>query len=130
MEKNIELALKWWKLAAIQNDPGAQFNLGTLYLEGASVTRNYAEAAKWYLQSASRGHLQAQANLGLMYWEGKGVEKDLKRAYYWLSVAAEQGDDEAPGYLKRMAGEMSPDDVKEADAKAKEWMKTAKKMWR
>ena len=77
-----------------------------------------------------RGHLQAQSNLGLMYWEGKGVEKDLKRAYYWLAVAVEQGDDEAPGHLKRVATDMSPDEVKEADTKAKEWMKTARKMWR
>jgi len=47
VEKNIELALKWWKLAAIQkNDPGAQFNLATLYLEGKSVGQNLVEAAK------------------------------------------------------------------------------------
>jgi len=65
-----------------------------------------------------------------VYWEGKGGDKDLKRAYCWLSVAAEQGDDEAPGHPKRLAGEMSADDVKEAGDKARDWMKTAKKMWR
>jgi len=32
--------------------------------------------------------------------------------------------------LKRIATDMSPDEVKEADTKAKEWMKTARKMWR
>ena len=68
VEKNIDLALKWWKLAAIQNDPGAQFNLGTLYLEGKSIGQSFGEAAKWYQQAAIRGHLQAQSNLGLMYW--------------------------------------------------------------
>jgi TPR repeat protein len=129
VDKNIATARKWWSFAAAQNDPGAQFNLGTLYFEGTGVAQDDAQAVRWYREAASRGHIQAQFNLGIMYSEGKGVEKDLRSAYYWLAVASEQGDEDARTQLKKVAANMSPAQITESEARAKEWMKNARKTW-
>jgi TPR repeat protein len=93
------------------------------------VAQDYAQAVRWYREAASRGHIQAQFNLGIMYFEGKGVEKELRSAYYWLAVASEQGDEDARAQLRKVAANMSAAQITEAETRAKDWMKNAKKAW-
>src|SRR5688572_8212809 len=123
VEKNIDTARKWWSFGAAQNDPGAQYNLGIVYAEGQGVAQDDAQAAHWYGKAAMSGHIQAQHNLGLLFFEGRGVEKNLRRAYYWLAVAALQGDAAAREAVKKAAALMPADQVREADAEAKDWLK-------
>ena len=49
-------AVRWWRLAAEQDQPYAQINLGILYYCGGAVVQNYAEAAKWYGMAAEQGY--------------------------------------------------------------------------
>lgn len=128
VEKNMPLALKWLNLAAIQRDAGAQYSLSTLYARGDGVPQNLPEAARLRKEAAIRGHVQAQADLGSMYWDGKGVEKNLVLAYQWLGIAAQLGDDTAPDTLKKIAAEMSGDQIKEAESYVKEWIEKNKKI--
>lgn len=128
MEKNLEAARKWWSFAALQGDAGAQYNLGTLYFRGEGVAQDFAQAVRWYRDAAQRGHVQAQSKLGSMYFEGQGVDKSLPQAYYWLKVAALQGDDEAQAALPVVAKGLSPDQVRDADGQADEWMRKYKKI--
>jgi len=53
-------AAKWFREAAEQGDPAAQFNLGVLYETGQGVAQNFAEAVKWYHEAAEQGEPQAQ----------------------------------------------------------------------
>jgi TPR repeat protein len=69
----------------------AQYNLGSMYLEGQGVLEDYAEAAKWYRKAAKQGDAHAQYNLGLMYEKGQGVRQDDAQAAKWFREAAEQG---------------------------------------
>ncbi len=128
VEKNLKLALKWLNLAAAQRDPGAQYSLSTIYFRGDGIPQNLAESARLRKEAAARGHLQAQADLGSMYWDGKGVEKNLVLAYQWLGIAAQLGDDTAPDTTKKVAAEMSSDQIREAAGYVKDWMEKNKKI--
>ena len=128
VKKDPQAAHRWWSFAAAANDPGAQYNLALTYANGDGVAQDYAQAAQWYTKAAHRTHVQAQYNLGMLYHEGKGVAKDPVRAYYWIKVAALQGDDLAQEALKKVGAAMSPEQIREAEAEADEWMKRMKKM--
>ena len=129
LERNYELAYKWWSLAAAR-DPAAQFNLGNLFFEGKGVPVDPAKAAEWYASAARRGHVQAQHDLGMLYFQGAGIAKDLPRAYMWVQVAALQGDARAEQSLKRIAADMTPAQIAEAKGLADDWMNRLKKQLR
>ena len=61
----------------------------------------------------------------LLRWPGMLAEPHASEDELRAQIAATAVADRIA-----LAGEMSADDVREADSKAKEWIKTAKKMWR
>src|SRR5438093_1554982 len=81
--------------AAEQGDVKAQFNLGVVHANGASVPKDVAQAARWYQKSADQGYAKAQSNLGTLYAQGRGVAKDEARAFEWTQRAANHGDADA-----------------------------------
>ena len=110
--KNLEMATKWYTLAATQGHKTAQLSLAKLssdivktpetsaeaayakgldFLKGRGVDRDYRQSAKWFSQSAEQGYADAQYNLGELYNKGRGVEKDKNTAQKWYKAAAEQG---------------------------------------
>jgi TPR repeat protein len=88
-------ALRWFRLAAEQGDPAAQFNLGLMYDEGTGIPQDFKEAARWYRRAAEQGDADARFNLGFMYSKGEGVPQDYKEALRWYRLAADQGDADA-----------------------------------
>jgi uncharacterized protein len=76
---------------ADEGNAEAQNKLGSMYLTGRGVPRNFEDAAMWYLRAAEQGHVNAQFNLGLMYHKGEGVEQNDKETARWFLEAAEQG---------------------------------------
>ena len=109
--------------------------LTILYANGQGVPQDYKEAVRWYRLAAEQGHAGAQVNLGGMYKTGKGVTKDYVHAYTWYSIAAANGSDYAdrnntatPRWYTnnrdRLAREMTPDQMAEAQRFAREWMAT------
>ena len=127
VKKDPQAAHRWWSFAAAANDAGAQFNLGLAFANGDGVAQDYAQAAQWYQKAAQRMHVQAQFALGMLYEQGKGVAQDPVRAYYWIKVAALQGDDAAESRLKKVAAGMTPDQIREGEALAEDWIKRMKK---
>lgn len=71
-------ALRWYRLAAENGQPAAQFRLGVL-LSRASPP-DEAAAARWYAAAAEGGIAQAAYNLAVFYETGRGVEPDEARA--------------------------------------------------
>ncbi len=69
----------------------AQFELGSLYVNGTGVQKDINEAAKWIRKAAEQGHAEAQRDLGQMYEAGDGVPEDIAEAAKWYRKAAEQG---------------------------------------
>ena len=82
---------------------------------------NRIEAAKWFRRAADQGHSLAQAYLGLSYATGLGVPQDNIHAYMWLSLAAARGDQDAISNRNRVARQMTPAQIAEAQKLAREW---------
>jgi nucleoid DNA-binding protein len=114
-------ALKWFLKAAEQGMTEAQFNLGLIYHEGEGVPQDYPEAMKWLRRAAEHRDASAQYNLGVMYTKGDGVPQDLIQAHLWFDLAAAQGNSKAQTARDKIAAELTPSQIAEAQRLAKEW---------
>jgi TPR repeat protein len=120
-------AVKWFRRAADQRDAAAQFYLGVMYSEGQGVPQDSAEAMKWYRLAADRGDAQAQYNLGLAYANGAAGEPDNVSAYVWFNLSASRirASDPRRGVAvssrDAVASKMTPDQIIEAQKRAREW---------
>ncbi|KAJ3100519.1 hypothetical protein HDU97_002155 [Phlyctochytrium planicorne] len=90
-QRNLETAIKWWRLAANQGNAAAQLSLGLCYYYGNGILKDWKEAVKWYTLSAEQGSTIAQANLGTCFENGHGVAQNSVEAVKWYRMAAEQG---------------------------------------
>jgi TPR repeat protein len=97
---------EWLPLAEL-GDIEAQYNLGVMYDQGASVDQDLCKAASWYRKAAEQGFIDAQTNLGMMYYRGDGVTGDHTEAARWFQLAADKGDTEATTWLERITRERS-----------------------
>jgi len=88
VKQNYAESAKWYRKAAEQGHPFAQYQLGRLY---ASL-QDHAEAVKWYQRAAYRGLALAQLHLGFLYKKGYyGLRQDPAAAAKWFRRAAVQG---------------------------------------
>ena len=85
-------AAKWYRKAAEQGRPSAQWYLGDMYATGRWVAQDDVEALKWFRKAAEQGHILAQTHLWGMYSRGRGVAQDDVEAVKWCRLAASQGD--------------------------------------
>jgi hypothetical protein len=85
-------ALYWFRKAAEQGFPEAQYLLGEMYNLGRGVIERDALAVEWYRKAADQGHAHAQNNMGTKYLNGHGVSKDYAIARTWYSKSAYQGN--------------------------------------
>ena len=81
---NIQQALKWFELAAKQENSGALLALGKIYYSGEQVQVNYERAWVYFNQAARHGEKEAWSNLGLMYANGQYVAADCTKAKEYL----------------------------------------------
>lgn len=90
--RNASASANWYRQAAEQGFPEAQFSLGWCYATGQGVQKDMGEAIRWYEQSANQGNVAAQLQLGNLFNNGQGVPKDKAMAAHWYEKAAEQGN--------------------------------------
>jgi uncharacterized protein len=121
-------AAKWFRLAADKGNAVARFTLGVMYGEGRGVPQDFAEAARWYRRAAEQGDAQAQYNLGLAYARGEGVTQNAVEAHMWFNLAAARfpandtrNRTAAVKNRDTIAGELSADQLAEAQKRAREW---------
>jgi TPR repeat protein len=62
--------VKWYRKAADQKLPKAQYSLGFCYANGTGVEQDVEQAVKWYRKAADQGNADAQCNLGVCYDNG------------------------------------------------------------
>ncbi len=101
-------AIRWYKIAAEENLPEAQYKLANMYSQGNLVNKDIGEAAKWFkifsehklgidsstlkkiefaktFVNAFEGDAIAQYKLGLLF-----KNRNTKEAIYWLELSAKQ----------------------------------------
>ena len=111
---------------AEQGDAVAQTLLGSMYMHGKGVARDWAEAVKWSHLAAEQGQAVAQFSLGVMYTCSLCGFLDYVQAHKWYSLAitrSSPGEDLDPWVSARdkVEAKMSPDQVAEAQRLAREW---------
>ncbi len=114
-------ALKEFRPLAAQGDADAQAKLGFIFHIGLGVQQDYAKAVKWYRKAAEQGNVNAQTSLGVMYLKGYGATQDFVQAHFWSNLAASQDNDAARKNLDVIAKQMTPADISNAQALAREW---------
>jgi TPR repeat protein len=115
-------AVKWSRLAAEQGYATGQNNLGLMYNDGEGVSQNHGEAVRWYRLAAEQGYAKGQTNLGVMFVLGRGVLQDKVRAHMWFNIAAANGNADGVRAREMIVDEMSPADISQAQAMARECM--------
>jgi len=101
------MPIAWYRKAARDGQPVAQFVLAALYLRGTGVVRDAAEAARLYRRAAAAGLAAAQYALGILYRDGIGTARDAGAAYAWLTRAATAGHRPAAAALRALGPRMS-----------------------
>jgi TPR repeat protein len=113
-------AVKWYLLAAEQDDDHAQYYLDSLYRYGH--LQDYAETVKWVRLAAEQGNAVAQFSVGGMYNEGNGVLQDYVIAHMWYNISGANGNALGTRSRNRIERSMTPEQIADAQAMARECM--------
>ena len=93
--------------------PGSNDNTLTRFFESAR------DAARAYQIAARLGHADAQYNLGNMYANGEGVLQDNVIAHMWLNIASANGDAQGGENRDIITKRMTPEQIADAQARAR-----------
>ncbi|MDE6408374.1 MAG: SEL1-like repeat protein, partial [Anaeroplasmataceae bacterium] len=81
VKKNKNVALDWWKHAALQGSFLAQKSLYDWY-------QDTKEGIKWLKMAANQGDVESQVELAYIYYNGIGIERNYIEAAKWYKEAA------------------------------------------
>lgn len=126
-------AFKWYELAAEQGNAIAGGRLIRFYEEGLGVPQNFSKVAELLRKDAEKGYSHSQYKLGVMYAQGRGVSQDLIKAHMWLNLAASNVPDwieylrpEMVEWREKVAGQLTPDKLNEAQSLASDFKPSGK----
>ena len=114
-------AVRWYRLSAMQGYSNAQYKLCEMSDRGQGLPQDYQEAFRWCGLAADLGHAGAMFTLGRLYHTGHGVAPDVVRAHMWYNLAAANGYDDGKKWRDRLAENMTPAQIAEAQKLAREW---------
>jgi TPR repeat protein len=114
-------AVRWYRLAADQGDAASETELGIAYALGRGVPRDYDAALRYFRLGAEQRFAKAQTDLGLMYLRGQGLPADIVEARKWFTLAAADGDPTGADNLRKLATQMSSEQIAESDRRARDW---------
>ena len=85
VKKNINKALKYYKLASERNDVVGKFDTALIYLYKKGNKKNVKLGIDLLVETSKENYPDSFAELAILYKEGKLVEKDPEIADYWLT---------------------------------------------
>lgn len=115
VDKDLDAAKKWLKIAADQNSAYGAYYLGRLMAD-----RDPAKAPALYKIAADQGLPQAQYFYGKALKEGKGIAPDPFNAYVWLLISSDAGYATAGTDLNEVRSHLTVDQVNQAGTKARD----------
>lgn len=84
---DINKAIEWYKMAAIQGHPLAQTNLAYFYLIGFGVDKDVKVAFELYQSAAKQNCIPAIKTLAFMYFQGIATKVDVPKGFKMLEKA-------------------------------------------
>jgi len=127
IETDKRKAQSWLERAAEHGNVEAQYEFGNALREGSGLVQDYEHAAQWLARAAAKGHPGAQYALGEMYHFGIGLPADNVKAYVWFNLAAAQDVAGATVQRDALLRALTPQQVLEAQAEARELSVATKK---
>jgi uncharacterized protein len=121
--KNDSEAYKQFGRAVSLGSTAALNGVGSLYMNGLGVPRDYAEAQRWFEKGAAAGEPTAMYNIGALYRDGKGVPQDYAEARRWFEKAAAAGEPTAMEHIGRLYRDAKG--VPQDYAEARRWFEKA-----
>jgi uncharacterized protein len=107
VEKSHQNAIKFLQMSAENGNPGAQFDLASLFNDGSGgMIVDKAQACRLFEEAANQGHVRAMHNVAFCYQTGTGVAKDLNKAASYYTKAAEGGSVRSEFNLAMTYGEL------------------------
>lgn len=91
VEKNVNLALENYKMAAAFGDETAMNQIGIIFEGNDDFDANPEQSFYWFNEAAKKGLDVGMFNLGYCYKNGFGIETDVEQAAEWFKKSAELG---------------------------------------
>lgn len=91
VDQDYAAAVRWWELAANQDNAAAQALLGTAYYTGRGVEQDEKKAVALFKTAAAKNEPLAQYMLGKAYLAGNVVQKNNELALKLFRAAGEAG---------------------------------------
>jgi hypothetical protein len=126
---NYSAAAGWFRKAAEQGVPHAQWRLGKMLLDGrpkfaagsVPVPKAADEGLNWIFLAANQGLNGAQHDLGYFYERRLGVKQDYAEAYKWRKLATHKSAVSEILYLNPLILKMSQEEIQEGERRAKDF---------
>jgi len=91
VEKNVNLALENYKMAAAFGDETAMNQIGIIFEGNDDFDANPEQSFYWFNEAAKKGLDVGMYNLGWCYKNGFGVDTDVEKAAEWFKKSADLG---------------------------------------
>lgn len=108
--------------AADDGNIHAQFNTGLRYYFGEGVSTNHRIANTYFLMAALAGNVEAQNYLAQNQVMYDPIGYDRVFVYKWFTIAAMSGYAQATKNRQKIASNMTPEQITEAETQAKNWL--------
>jgi TPR repeat protein len=106
-----QLALTFYKLAALKGDAASQAAIGAYFYRGeGGLPRDPALARKWFERAALGGDPDGMVNLAAMQARGEGGAVERVKAWGWLKIAEKLGHTNATAAVAALERELTPED--------------------
>jgi TPR repeat protein len=119
--------VNWFRQAAKQDLPEAQYMLGQAFHEGVGTHVDYATALDWYVTSAVQGYAPAQLMAAMVYLSGDAGRIEAGKAHIWADVALTNGRTEASLVRDYASYKLSRREIEQAKEAAQRCLKSAYK---
>lgn len=114
-------AVYWYRMAAVQRHTDALYRLCVLSDIGRGLPQDYHEALRWCRLAIDQGHGQAMFIMATYYDKARAVSRDLVQAHRWYNLASAYGYHEGAKWRDRLALDMTPAQLAEAQLLARNW---------
>lgn len=121
LPKDHREAVRWYRMAATQRHAGAFYRLCVLSDIGRGMPQDYQEALRWCRLAADQGHGPAMFVIATYHEKARGVPKDVVQAYQWYNLAAANGQEDGAKWRDRLATNMTPAQIEQAQFLARNW---------
>jgi TPR repeat protein len=114
-------AIYWYRVAAMQRHAEALYRLCLLSDLGRGLPQDFYEAMRWCRLAVDQSHSQAMFMMGTYYDKARAVSRDVVQAHRWYNLASAYGYHEGAKRRDRLARDMTPGQIAEAQLLARNW---------